>query len=120
MISVQLTRPMDLSDIRDRLLARRHELSDRQGRLHADRRREAEPLSADAPDRAIQQENDAVVDSIELAAEAEIDDIAAALRRLDEGSYGVCETCAGPISEPRLAAVPYAVQCQSCAAQAGS
>lgn len=120
MISVQVTRPVEFSQVRQRLLARREELAERQERLHADRRREAEPLSSDAPDRAIQQGNDAVVDSIESAAEVEINEIAAALRRLDEGSYGVCETCAGPIGELRLDAVPYAVQCQSCAAQAAS
>jgi RNA polymerase-binding transcription factor DksA len=119
MISVRET-PKGFAEARGRLLERQQELTLRQERLHADRRREAEPLSADAPDRAIQQENDAVVDSIDSAAEAELTDIAAALRRLEEGSYGVCETCAGPIDTRRLAAVPYAVQCQSCAAQAAS
>lgn len=120
MIAARQEKSSEFADVRERLVARRQELQVRQERLHADRRREAEPLSADAPDRAIQQENDAVVDAIESATEAEMLEVAAALARLDEGSYGVCETCAGPVGERRLAAVPYAVQCQSCAAQAAS
>jgi DnaK suppressor protein len=120
MISVRRERSTEVSEVRRRLIARQQELSARQERLHADRRREAEPLSPDSPDRAIQQENDAVVDSIEAAAETEMNNIVAALGRLDEGSYGICETCYGPIDERRLDAVPYAVQCQSCAAQANS
>jgi RNA polymerase-binding transcription factor DksA len=108
------------ASIREHLLARQKELNTRLERLRADRRREGEPLSSDAPDRAIQQENDEVVDSIGSAINVERAAITAALRRLDEGRYGVCETCGGQISAKRLAAVPYAADCQSCAAQAAS
>jgi RNA polymerase-binding transcription factor DksA len=38
--------------------------------------------------------------------EAELDDIEHALGRLDDGSYGTCEACGKPISEPRLEALP--------------
>jgi DnaK suppressor protein len=107
-------------ETRKRLLERQAELSARRQRLLADKRREADPLSTDAPDRAIQQENDQVVDSIEATIEAEATAIVGALRRLDEGSYGVCGTCGAEISPRRLDAVPYAELCQSCAAQANS
>lgn len=107
-------------EIRNRLLARLQMLNERQGRLSADRRREGEPLSADAPDRAIQQENDEVVDSITTVVESESRAIATALKRLEEGRYGICATCGAEISQTRLATVPYADQCQSCAAQANS
>jgi DnaK suppressor protein len=105
---------------RERLLARQVELGARREQLIADRRRLADPLSADAPDRAIQQENDEVIDSIEASVETEALAIVGALRRLDEGSYGVCETCGAEISPKRLEVVPYAQLCQSCAAQANS
>ena len=39
----------------------------------------------------------------------------AALRRLDEGRYGVCERCGQPIRAERLAARPAAVTCVRCA-----
>jgi DnaK suppressor protein len=37
-----------------------------------------------------------------------------ALRRLDEGSYGICAECGIEISEKRLAAVPFAKLCVEC------
>src|SRR5437588_11313733 len=43
--------------------------------------------------------------------EAELDDVEHALRRLDEGTYGVCEACGKPIPEARLQAVPAARFC---------
>jgi DnaK suppressor protein len=45
----------------------------------------------------------------------ELDEIAAALRRLGSGAYGICESCREPIALPRLRAVPaarFCVQCQ--------
>ncbi len=39
-----------------------------------------------------------------------------ALTKLDEGTYGVCDTCAAPIAEPRLEARPWATRCLSCSA----
>ena len=38
----------------------------------------------------------------------------AALRRLDEGTYGVCRDCGEPISEARLTAIPWTRSCISC------
>jgi len=38
-----------------------------------------------------------------------------ALRRLDEGRYGVCDRCGQPIGAERLAARPAAVTCIRCA-----
>jgi len=40
-----------------------------------------------------------------------------AQRKLEEGSYGVCEDCGEEISEQRLAAMIYAIHCLDCAAQ---
>ena len=38
----------------------------------------------------------------------------AALRRIDEGEFGVCLECEEPISPKRLAAVPWAAYCLHC------
>jgi len=40
--------------------------------------------------------------------------IDAALARMDEGSYGRCQTCGREIDEARLAAIPWATQCIDC------
>ena len=37
-----------------------------------------------------------------------------ALRRIKEGTYGVCEECSKPISQKRLLAVPHARLCIKC------
>ena len=38
----------------------------------------------------------------------------ASLRRLREGTYGVCCECGGEIPEARLRALPFAVRCKEC------
>ena len=37
-----------------------------------------------------------------------------ALARIDDGTYGVCESCGEPIGKNRLMAVPHATLCMSC------
>lgn len=46
------------------------------------------------------------------------DQIDEALRRLDEGLYGICENCGTPIGEARLQALPFARRCVACQEQA--
>lgn len=38
-----------------------------------------------------------------------------ALRRLDDGAYGLCTTCGNPIAPERLEAIPWAPLCIDCA-----
>lgn len=44
----------------------------------------------------------------------ELDQIEAARRRIDDGSYGECIDCAQPIDERRLLAQPTASRCAPC------
>jgi RNA polymerase-binding protein DksA len=37
-----------------------------------------------------------------------------ALAHIDDGTYGVCESCGNPIGKNRLMAVPHATLCMSC------
>jgi RNA polymerase-binding transcription factor DksA len=39
----------------------------------------------------------------------------AALRRIDEGTFGTCENCGQPIPEERLKAIPWTRYCTKCA-----
>lgn len=41
-------------------------------------------------------------------------EVQAALRRIEQGTYGVCSECEEPISVKRLDAVPWARSCVSC------
>ena len=40
--------------------------------------------------------------------------VEAALRRLDEGTYGTCVSCGQPIARERLEALPWASHCIGC------
>ena len=43
-----------------------------------------------------------------------INRLTAALERIDDGRYGICDVCGNAIEGPRLAALPEAVTCLSC------
>jgi DnaK suppressor protein len=47
-----------------------------------------------------------------------LDQIEAAIERIEDGSDGQCEECGGRIPEPRLKAIPYVALCVRCASQA--
>jgi DnaK suppressor protein len=49
-----------------------------------------------------------------LAAESALEDIDAALQRLEQGSYGTCERCAEPIPWERLDVLPMSRLCTPC------
>jgi DnaK suppressor protein len=44
-------------------------------------------------------------------------EVRSALTRIDEGAYGLCESCDDPIAAKRLEAVPWARLCVSCQAR---
>ena len=47
-----------------------------------------------------------------------LDDIDAALQRIDDGTFGKCTECGATIAEERLKALPYAPLCVRCAREA--
>ena len=49
--------------------------------------------------------------SLEENAEQILAEVEAALGRIDDGTYGVCEACGQPIGEERLEALPWARLC---------
>ena len=69
-------------------------------------------LASDEPATANDQHSEisAVLSSTTLV------DIERALSRLDDGTYGSCESCGGAIALERLEAIPFATTCFSCAA----
>ena len=44
-----------------------------------------------------------------------LDECRLALERIENGKFGVCETCSQPITKHRLMALPYARACVACA-----
>jgi RNA polymerase-binding transcription factor len=104
----------DLSSIKHALIDRRTSLRQRHERIRRDLQRRNDPLVADAPDRAIQLQNDAALQVIDEATQDELVVVEETLQRLDRGLYGVCKACGGEIEDARLQAL-HAVTCAKCA-----
>lgn len=104
----------DLIEIKHALLARRTSLRQRHERIRRDLQRRNEPLVADAPDRAIQLQNDEALHVIDDATNDELVTIDETLQRLAQGLYGICRDCGGEIEDVRLRML-HAVTCSDCA-----
>ncbi|WP_370402476.1 TraR/DksA family transcriptional regulator [Sulfitobacter sp. JB4-11] len=72
------------------------------------------PKPTDLEEQAIDIEDDEVLESLGAAAEKEVGLLRQALKRLEDGTYGICLGCGDPISEERLQAVLYAPLCKKC------
>ena len=66
---------------------------------------------ADAADVALQREDDYAA---KVVLEHEAEEIQRALKRKQEGSYGICANCGRPIPKERLEARPAAIYCIDC------
>jgi DnaK suppressor protein len=60
---------------------------------------------------AVERERDL---ALSAQARAAIEEIDAALERIDAGTYGICEQCGERIPKERLKAIPYARLCVKC------
>jgi RNA polymerase-binding transcription factor DksA len=74
-----------------------------------------EPADRDLSDQAIELEDDEVLEGIGRASLREVRLLEAALDRIANGTYGICESCGAQIATARLDVVPYAVLCRDCA-----
>lgn len=73
------------------------------------------PDNPDVEDRATENEEDEVLEERGKVAQLEIEQIEAAISRVELGTYGDCTHCGEPILAPRLKALPYAAHCINCA-----
>ncbi|GAA2494422.1 hypothetical protein GCM10010276_38400 [Streptomyces longisporus] len=76
----------------------------------------AGPVTSRTEDRLQQQAASQIEVHIKLAASARmvLADVEAALKRMDDGSYGICHLCRRPIDRERLMIVPQARYCVRC------
>ena len=75
----------------------------------------SQPLEADWEEQANQIEEMEASEGLEAVRLDEARQIRAALRRMDEGTYGTCADCGADISAGRLEALPTATLCINCA-----
>jgi DnaK suppressor protein len=108
---------LDLDAIRAELKARRARDRERLGLL-AERPELGSAVSfgkriGDGTSEAVSRLTDIGVGE---ALERGLDRTERALAKLDEGTYGICDVCGGPISRGRLKAMPDSVLCLDCSA----
>lgn len=108
---------MGRNQTREALTKRLAGLEARADRLMAEL---TEALSADFEEQAVEAEDDDSLLAQENLVRMKIAAVRSAIRRVDEGRYGICLTCGGTIAPARLDAIPETAQCISCAKGAQS
>lgn len=102
----------DIQKIKAKLEARLRELDERAHEIDDEL---SEPGDDDWAERAVESENDEVLEKMGTMAVDEIRKIKAALGKIEDGTYGICQACDKNIAPKRLEALPYAVTCIECA-----
>jgi RNA polymerase-binding protein DksA len=102
----------DRRRLREALAERRQQLIEElQLRMARIRENGSDPVPASDAEDGDTNDLDVVLVDITTATLHRIDQ---AIERLDDGRYGVCTRCRGPIGEARLRALPFAVCCREC------
>lgn len=73
-----------------------------------------EPEEGDIADIAFQAYEKQLLVGLSQNEKNRLERLNAALKRIDEGSYGSCIDCSAEIEENRLEAIPYALRCIKC------
>ncbi|HWN43069.1 MAG TPA: TraR/DksA family transcriptional regulator [Thermoanaerobaculia bacterium] len=100
--------------LRTRLLEQRTEMYDMYNQDIRAGQESADDGTEDIVDRANNHYNRELMFSLSDGERQRLLQIEDALRRMDEGSYGRCSNCGGPINPKRLDAVPWTRFCIDC------
>jgi len=83
------------------------------GHFKGDRRIEVETALDDGDWSVLDLAEDMDVAILERHKDS-LNKIDESLRKLEEGTYGICENCGQKITEKRLSALPFAIYCLDC------
>lgn len=106
---------MNTDAYKNQLLELRDQFMQRVEALGKDLHRENESVEKDFAEQASQLENDDVLNALDDEAKYELMLINQALLRIENGDFGICQSCHQVIDEARLKAIPYARFCIACA-----
>ena len=98
-----------------RLEQARASIKERQAKLARHTQHRESPLPQDFAEQAVELENDETMVALERELTDELDQIEAALRRLEAGTYTTCASCGETIDPARLEALPSTTRCIDCA-----
>jgi DnaK suppressor protein len=109
---------IDMADFRQKLLEERQRVADAIAYLHAenpgtisDETQETGGVDNHLGDTATVTVDREIDYTLEENSEHVLAEIDAALRRIDEGTFGVCTSCGNAIEPDRLQYLPYATLC---------
>lgn len=105
-----------MATIRDAMVQQRHELLSVVSSTQAQMAEKAGDLP-DVSDRASEGFEDELAVGLIAIEAAKLDDIEAAIKRIDDGSYGLCLDCGKAIPRKRLEVLPFARRCLACAGE---
>lgn len=105
-----------MATIRDAMVQQRHELLSVVSSTQAQMAEKAGDLP-DVSDRASEGFEDELAVGLIAIEAAKLDDIEAAIQRIDDGSYGLCVDCGKAIPRKRLEVLPFARRCLACAGE---
>ena len=105
----------DLQAYKTQLLNLRSEFTQRIEAIDKDIHHTEEPVEKDFAEQATQSENDDVLNALDDEAKMTLIQINNALLRIQNESFGICESCGVEINENRLKVVPFANLCIKCA-----
>ncbi len=110
-----------LAELKDRLLAEKKELEDNLNRIAhpvdieaGDYETSFDDIGSDREDNTTEVEEYADNLPVEVTLEKKLQDVIAALDRMEKGTYGICENCNQEIDIERLKANPAAKTCIRC------
>lgn len=104
----------ELEAIIEKLKLRQEELANRLNKVEASLRKTHEK---DWQEQAIERENEEVVVALDESLRTELEQIIAALDRVEKNEFGICSICDDPIPLGRLEALPFTDRCVSCASE---
>jgi DnaK suppressor protein len=111
---------MDLEALKETLAAERERLTKEIAGLDAELSESLEDSSEESPyDQHLAETAGVTLDreidlTLEENARARIVQIDRALRKMESGTFGVCDSCRQPIGEERLKVAPFATLCIDC------
>jgi DnaK suppressor protein len=112
-LECSIVKRMDTGKFKERLLAREKELQDNIARLVNDARESASAEVEDPIDQVVASEGKAAAFEVSTVESRMLQEVRAALQRIDAGTFGICIDCGREIEPARLEAVPWTPYCRA-------
>ncbi len=104
----------ELKAIKQKLLEQKMEILDKLMNKNRDYVDNLKNEIGDLADEAYEVIERELAYDLSMAEKTVLDDINDALKKIENGTYGICEDCGAPIPPERLKAKPYAKYCIKC------